>query len=78
MLSFRPPLDRPLRRPEHIRAMRDMLFVGGFAMPYGTIVGVAGPIFAGLMLQMGVEKAAIGSSSHSLRSPASYRWSASG
>ncbi len=60
MLSFRPPLDRPLRRPEYIRAMRDMLFVGGFAMPYGTIVGVAGPIFAGLMLQMGIEKAAIG------------------
>ena len=40
--------------------MRDMLLVGGFAMPYGTIVGVAGPIFSGLMLQYGIEKAAIG------------------
>jgi MFS family permease len=60
MLAFRPPLERPLRRAEQIRGMRDMLYVGAFAMPYATIVGVAGPIFAGLMLQMGIEKASIG------------------
>ena len=40
--------------------MRDMLLVGGFAMPYGTVVGVGGAIFAGLMLHFGIEKTAIG------------------
>lgn len=60
MLHLRPPLARPLTRAEYKRAMRDMLLVGAFAMPYGTVVGVGGAIFAGLMLQFGIEKAAIG------------------
>ncbi|HPU85211.1 MAG TPA: MFS transporter [Candidatus Latescibacteria bacterium] len=60
MLYLRPPIDRPLTRTEYKRGMRDMLLLGAGLMPYGTIAGVSSAIFAGYVLHLGVDKAAIG------------------
>jgi MFS family permease len=60
LIHLRPPIDRPLTRTEYKRGMRDMLILGAGLMPYGTIASVSSAIFAGYMLFLGIEKAAIG------------------